>query len=297
MTTPTDTRPNSQSGQDWRQDHTFTYPERVPWSILGPQFALAFGNADPADPQPEHIEIIGQNGSGKTHLAGKIYQERAYVTARPSIIIAHKPVDPTLLKIGFPVVNGWDQLVQHVNDGHQNLIFWPQTRAMGNARKRWYDLKISDLLDRLWASATPKTPGDTDIAVDDWGFAEQLAETSGRLEQFLREGRAPGFSVGALKQRPQGSTRLMSSETQWTAGFRPKDDSDLERWAQLFGSRRDWMPVFRDVRRDRREFVLKHSVTGRAFISWVDEPLKPLDKLPRRRRGLADLLGIGRGGQ
>lgn len=266
-------------------------PERVPWSVLGPQFALAFGQSDPADPQPEHIEIIGQNGSGKTHVAGKIYQERAYVQRRPSIIVAHKPVDPTLLKIGFPVVNSWDRLVAKVRDGEQNLIFWPRTRLMGGPRKNWYDAKITDLLDRLWASATPDSPADTDIAVDDWGFAEKLPQTADRLEQFLREGRAPGFSVGALKQRPQGSTRLMSSETQWTLGFRPKDDSDLERWAQLFGAKRDWMPVFRQVDREKREFVLKHSVTGIAYISWVDEPLKPITP-PRKRRGLSGWLGI-----
>lgn len=279
--------------RDWRRDHTFRPPERVPWSVLGPQFALAFGRADPDDPQPEHLEIIGQNGSGKTHLAGKIYQERAYVQQRPSIIIAHKPVDPTLLKIGFPVANSIDQIDKLHRDGKYNLIFWPHTRLMGNARKRWYDERMTDLLDRLWSSATASDPGDTDIAFDDAAFVEEdLPETFSRMKQYLREGRAPGFSVGMLKQRPQGGTRLGSSETQWTAGFRPKDDSDLERWAQLFGSRRDWMPVFREVNRQKREFVLKHSVTQRAFISWVDEPLVPLEELPRRRRGLADLLGI-----
>lgn len=279
---------------DWRYDHTFRPPERVPWSVLGPQFALAFGNSDPADPQPEHIEIIGQNGSGKTHLAGKIYQDRAYVTGRPSILVAHKPVDHTLTKIGFPIANTWDQVVQLARDGKTNVIFWPRTRLMGNARRRWYDAQITDVLDRVWSSATPKAPADTDIMFDDAGFIEdELAETFGRLKQFLREGRAPGFSVGVLKQRPQGGTRLGSSETQWTAGFRPKDDADLERWAQLFGSKRDWMPVFRTVSRAKREFVIKHSVTDEAYISWVDEPLVPREP-PRRPRGLASFLGLGR---
>ena len=270
---------------DWRRDHTFAPPERVPWSRLGPQFALAFGRADPADPQPEHIEILGQNGSGKTHLLGKVYQERAYVQQRPSIIVATKPADDTLAKIGFPVVNTWDQLVSKVRDGQQNLIFWPRTRLMGGARKRWHDRRISDLLDRLWVPAA-----DTDIAIDDWGYAEKLAEVRDRLEQYLREGRSSGLSVGALKQRPQGSTRLMSSETHWTAAFAPKDRSDLERWAELFGSRRDWMPVFDSMSPDKREFVIRHNRTKTAYISWVDTPLEPV-KPPRARRGLREFLG------
>jgi hypothetical protein len=290
VTTPIPRPRNLQVATDWRRDDDFQWPERVPWSVLGPQFALQFGRSDPKDPQPEHIGFYGQNGSGKTHAMGKIYQERAYVTGRPSVIVVHKPVEPTILKIGFPVANNIEQIGKLHRDGHVNVIYWPKTRLMGSARKHWYDTRITDLLDRLWASATPREPGDHDVVFDDAAFVEEdLPETFSRMKQFLREGRAPGFSVGMLKQRPQGGTRLGSSETQWTLGFRPKDDADLERWAELFGSRRDWMPVFRTVDRERREFVLKHSVTQRAFISWMDEPLEPLERPPRRRRGLADL--------
>jgi hypothetical protein len=260
-------------------------PERVPWSRLGPQFAVAFGRADPSDPQPEHIEIIGKKGSGKTHFAGKVYQERAYVQQRPSIIVATKPVDATLAKIGFPVVNTWDQLVAKVRDGEQNLIFWPKTHLMGGPKKEYHNSKITDLLDRLWQ------PGaDTDIVIDDWGYTDKLADVKERLEQYLREGRSSGLSVGAIKQRPQGSTRLMNSETDWTAAFRPADEADLERWAELFGSRRDWMPVFREVRADKREFVIQHNTSRVSYISWVDTPLAPVTP-PRKRRTLTSLLG------
>lgn len=278
--------------QDWRRDHTFRWPDRVPWSVLGPQFALAFGRSDPNDPQPEHLAIYGQNGTGKTHAAGVIYQERAYVTGRSSVLIAHKPIDETLRKIGFPIVNTWDQLTRQVRDGHTNVIFHPQTRLMGHARKNFYDVHITDALDRFWSAATPKTPADMDLIFDDVGFIEDdLPETFGRLRQFLREGRAPGFSVGLLKQRVQGGTRLEASETQWTLGFRPKDDDDLERWSQLFGSKRDWMPVFRTLDRIKREFVIKHAVTQEAYISWMDVPLAPREP-PRRKRGVRAMLGL-----
>ena len=281
-------------GEDWRRDHTFTRPQRVPWSALAPSFHESFGRADKADPQPEHIEIIGQNGSGKTHLLGKIYQERAYVTSdersgRPSrtqLIVATKPADKTLLKIGFPVVNTWDQLVRRIQDGEQAFIFWPRTDRMGHARRHYHETHIADLLDRVW---TPDS--DTDVAMDDWGYAESLGEVKARLEQYLREGRSSGISVAAMKQRPQGSTRLMSSETHWTVAFAPKDRADLERWSELFGARRDWMPVFDSMNPMRREFLIRHNRTKDAYISWVDEPLEPVE-LPKRKRTMRDFLGI-----
>jgi hypothetical protein len=289
VTTPTKTPDILQADPDWRQDSAFTWPESVPWSVLGPQVAKTLHRSDPKDPQPEHIEIIGQNGSGKTHVLGKIYQGQAVVRPdRTRIIVATKPADGTLLKIGFPVVGTWKDLVKKVNNGEQNLIFWPRTRLMGAQRKAFYDNHISDLIDRLYVPES-----DTDIAIDDWGFAEKLAKVRERLEQLLREGRSSGLSVAAMKQRPQGATRLMSSETQWTIGFKPKDDEDLERWAQLFGSRRDWMPVLRSVDRAKRQFVVKNTVTGDAYISWVDEPLMPLDLKPRRR-GMREVFGLGR---
>jgi hypothetical protein len=264
----------------------------MPWSQIAPQFHVTYGRADPEDPQPEMMEVIGQNGSGKTHAVGKIYQERAWVTGRPSIIAAHKPLDRTYLKIGFPVVHNWDQLIKATRDGHTNLIFLPQTRLMGNARRGYFDRTFTDLLDRLWASAAPGKPADTDIVLDDAGFIEdELPDTFSRVKQFLREGRAPGFSTALLKQRPQGGTRLATSETQWTLGFRPADDKDLERWAELFGARRDWMPVFRSLNRQRREFVIKHTVTQDAYITWIDQPLAPRTP-PRRRRTVRDWIGF-----
>jgi hypothetical protein len=161
---------------------------------------------------------------------------------------------------------------------------------MGAARDAWYDDKLTEVFDRLWAAVTPKQPADTDLILDDAAYIETaLPQAFGRMIQFLREGRAPGFSMGILKQRAQGGTRLGSSETQWTAAWRPADDADLERWAELFGARRDWMPVFRSLDRSKREFIIKHTVTQDAYITWIDEPLAPREP-PRRRRPLLDWL-------
>jgi len=85
----------------------------------------------------------------------------------------------------------------------------------------------------------------------------------------------------AMKQRPQGALRDMHSETYWTAAFRPKDRSDVERFAELFGHRRDWISVFDSLDPQRRDFILRHATSQEAYISYVDVPLRPV-KPPKR---------------
>ena len=267
---------------DWRRDAGFTPPERIPWSELGPEFAAAWGNVDPGDFQPEFLEIIGQNGSGKTHLLGKIFQERAYVhPERAHILFGTKADDATLFKTGWPVVQDWKGVTEH-----RCCIYWPQTKLLETERDQFYERRIADVLKRLWVKDS-----NTSVALDDWGYLDTLPRVKRLLAQFLREGRSLGLDTTAMKQRPQGSNRLMSSETHWTVAFAPKDRADLERWSELFGARRDWMPVFDAMDGTRREFLIRHNRTKLSAISWVDDPLVPVEPDRRRRRGLGELFG------
>ena len=95
-----------------------------------------------------------------------------------------------------------------------------------------------------------------------------------------------GITVVGMKQRPQGALRDMHSETYWTAAFAPKDRSDAERFAELFGHRRDWLPVFDQLDAGRHEFILRHSRSREAYISHVDTPLRPQKIQRRGLRGL-----------
>jgi|HubBroStandDraft_1064217.scaffolds.fasta_scaffold188284_2 hypothetical protein len=267
---------------DWRRDAGFEEPDRIPWSELGPEFAAAWGHVDPGDFQPEFLEIIGQNGSGKTHLLGKIFQERAHVYPdRAHILFGTKADDATLFKTGWPIVEDW----RGVQD-NRCCIYWPQTKLLEEARDQFYEARIADVLKRLWVKDS-----NTSVALDDWGYLDTLARVKRLLSQFLREGRSLGLDTTAMKQRPQGSNRLMSSETHWTVAFAPKDRADLERWSELFGSRRDWMPVFDQMDGTRREFLIRHNRTKLSAISWVDEPLVAVVPDEKRKRGLVQMLG------
>jgi nucleoside-triphosphatase THEP1 len=267
--------PVAQPGQpaDFRRDAYFTWPERVPWSELEQDFTGAWGRADPADPQPEGMEIVGQNGSGKTYLLCSALQARMIRRQTPAVIVCTKKADRVFDRLGWPVVDRPDDL-----NRHPNAIFWPRTGAMGNERKAFYDRKISDLLARLWVADSNRI-----VAFDEIGFVESLSgDLRATVQQYWREGRSVGITVVAMKQRPQGTQRDMHSESYWTAAFKPKDRGDLERWAELYGAPRDWMPVIDSLtehgdRGEQREFILRHSRSSEAYISWIDTPLQPVD--------------------
>jgi nucleoside-triphosphatase THEP1 len=278
------TTPGTTQVQDWRVDSSFRIPERIPWSEIGPEFVTVWGRADPADPQPEDVEVVGPKGSGKTHLLCKMLQDRQIARDTPEIMVMTKPDDKIAGKLGWPIVDDWRGVTEN-----RQVIYWPRTGLLGSARKSYHERKIADLLDRLW-----QPEANTLIAFDEIGYIESLSnDIKATVQMYWREARSLGITVVAMKQRPQGTQRDMHSETMWSASFKPKDRGDLERFAELFGSKRDWMPVFDSLDMMNHEFILRHSKTGQSVISWVDTPLAPV-KRRRRGRPPAELLGIRR---
>jgi nucleoside-triphosphatase THEP1 len=272
---PADVEPPERRGaaaSDWRRDPYFTQPERRPWSELGEDVIRAWGVDERGRPEPEHFEVLGQTGSGKTYLMCTLLQERARRRKSAAVIICTKPADKTILRLGWPITDSWDEVRQE-----PNVVFWPRTSRMGRARIEYHDAKITDLLHRLW-----KPDANTIVAFDEIGYVESMSgEARALVQQYWREGRSQGITILAMKQRPQGVLRDMHSETPWKAAFQPEDRADLERFAELFGSRQDWMPVIQGLNADKREFLIRHSKMREAYISWVDTELKPV-KAPKR---------------
>lgn len=254
--------------------------DRIPWSELAAEFAEAWGRADPSDPQPEHVEVLGINGSGKTLWACKAVQERMIVRHTPCVILQSKPADDTVMRLGWPVIT--DGNTQRVVRERWS-IYWPQTNATGEARRRYQADQFRKLLDYLW-----RPNSNIVVVYDDFGFIEGLYDSRGEplapiVQMYLREGRSSQITNLLIKQRPQGSRREMHSETQWTVAFAPKDEDDRERFAQLFGNRKRYVEIFKGMDLDKHEFLIKHFRTGAEFISWVDTPLRPI-KRPNRNQ-------------
>lgn len=256
-------------------------PSRQPWSAIGQEFVENWGKLDPANPTPEDVEVLGTKGSGKTLWMCKAVQERMIARHTPTIIMQSKPADDTVMRLGWPVIaDGNIQKVQR----ERWAIYWPNTNATGQHRKLYQADKFRDLLDALW-----RPNSNTLLVWDDVGYIESLYTTDGQslgdiMEMYLREGRSSGITNVLLKQRPQGSRRVMHSETQWTVAFAPKDEDDRDRFAQIFGNKKRYVEVFKTMDASKHEFLIKHFATQSETISWIDTPLNPVARPKRDTR-------------
>lgn len=244
---------------------------RAPWSQVAPDFIAQWGYPD-AKFQPEHLEILGPSGSGKTVFEETILTERVAARDSKTIFVATKKSDrqiKALAECGWPLVSSFGETEQH-----KQCVFWPRTKLMGQSRKAYLAAKIQDFLERLWHE-----DANCVVAFDEIATVEGLsAEVRALIYDYWREGRSLGITVVAMKQRPQAIQRDMHSETSWVCSFRPKDEDDAKRYAEILGSRAYWLPVLMSLQRDSYEFVLQHARTGESVISWVDVPLEPLPK-------------------
>lgn len=271
MTQQTEEQIPDSPGQGQPENDDITI-ERIPWSELAPEFAQIWGRADASDPQPESMEVLGMNGSGKTLFVCKAVQERMIVRKTPCVFIQTKPDDKTILRLGWPIVDDPRRVRRE-----RWCVYWPRTNKTGRERKAYQAAKIQQLLDYLWHK-------DSNIIVvfDDFGYTQSLNEDIRQTtEMYLREGRSSGITSVMIKQRPQRATREMHSETYWTVAFVPKDRQDMERFAELYGRKQEWMPVFDQMDPDRHEFLIKHARSRAVYISWIDTPLVPI-KRPER---------------
>jgi hypothetical protein len=248
---------------------------RAPWSQVGPDFIREWGYPDGRF-EPEHVEILGPTGSGKTYFEATILQERVIARKSGVVFIATKPADKTIMRLGWPVVSDMKGVEQ--ND---QVIFWPRTRALGSRRKEYMAAKIEELLSRLWV----KDSGNI-VAFDEIATVEQLSpELKELIQMYWREARSQGITVVGMKQRPQGIQRDMHSESSWVISFRPKDEDDARRYAEVLGGKKRWLPVLMGLDRAKHEFVIKHESSGDAAISWVDTELRPLEPAKRGTYG------------
>lgn len=240
--------------------------EALPWSVIGPTFIQAWGRSR-GKSQPEHVEITGQTGSGKTYFTGTILQERAAWRGTSEILIATKPDDDTIPRLGWPIVDTWAGVCKY-----RWSVFWPRTTAVGEARKKHHEQKLYELLERLW-----HPHANTVVAFDEIRYVEKLSARLKELVQmYWREARSQGIPIVAQAQRPVGMVRDQHSETAWKVVFPPADEDDMERFAQLLGPPHQWTPVLEDLDQQRHEFVIRNTVTKEAFVSWIDTELRPI---------------------
>lgn len=215
---------------------------------------------------PEHVEILGQNGSGKSMFEREILLQRV-AKRGPStgvVVVCTKPADTTITSMGWPIISKWPP-----DYGHNQNIFWPNPGSkMGEEERIAYQRqKIGGLLHKLWVP-------DSNIIVvfDEIAYIEQELGLGKVLVRYYREARGLGITIVATTQRPQGVTRYMHSESHWRAFFAPTDEDDAERMAQVAGGKRRYLPLLESLNREAFEFLLVHKLTNQMVITWIDQP-------------------------
>lgn len=248
----------------------FASPEQVPWSELGPDFIETWGRDDKGQPRAEHLEVEGQSGSGKSYAIATIMQQRAARFDTGMIGIITKSTDDSIPLLGWPQVTSYGEVRKY-----RQMLFWPQTSLKGEDKEKHHEKAIGQLLDQLWPE--PGERNDMVLYFDEIRYVEGLSRRLKKLvRMYWREGRSHGISIIAGAQRPLEMVRDMHSEAKWRAVFQPSDEADMERFAELLGPPKEWEPVLRGLDNDAHQFVLRNSSTKDAYITWVDQVLRPL---------------------
>lgn len=272
MTTPISPSTPADPASDVRTAENGVSVECLPWSLLGPSFIEQWGYPR-GHLDPEHVEILGMTGSGKSWFEVCILLQRQRARHSHIVVICTKPADKTMASTGWPVVDRYPP-----SDGRQtSVIFWPVAEGLDVAGQREQARKIYKLLQTLWHKDANIIVVFDEIAyvcteLNFTGLKDSIPLRNAVI-RYYREARGLGITIVATTQRPQGVPRQIHSESSWTICFAPKDEEDAERMAQVLGGKRTYKPLLMLLNKERYEFLIVHNLTRKMYISWVDHAL------------------------
>ncbi len=235
-------------------------PERVAWHDVAETFYAEHR-------QGEHVATVGPNGSGKSTLLLELAKARARRRAkdgRPArvTVFGTKPRDRTLAELGWPQVTKWPPKL-----GEEHVIVWPKI-ADPLTRAERHKAIFLPLMQRIYAE------GGQTIVIDEAAYFEERPPAGmglrGLMATYWREARSNDLTLMAGTQRPRHVTRSMWSESYWLFVFRPEDEDDLLRVAQLSGHKQLLREIVPEL--DDHEFLLvrRRGTRREVVISQVD---------------------------
>lgn len=201
--------------------------------------------------------VLGPTGSGKSYFATRLLHQRVTRSGAHAVIVATKPADSTLRKMtkkGWVLRRTWPP-----SYGENRVIFWPASGrpSEGTGRQRH---AIATMMDDLW-----KADANLIILFDELAYLEHELGLSRLTTKMFREGRSLGLSLMAMTQRPRYVSRYMHSETSWIVAFKPDDQDDALRVAEILGDRRYFKDQLMELR--EHEFIVIRRRKREAYIS------------------------------
>ncbi|MGH7240414.1 MAG: helicase HerA domain-containing protein [Candidatus Saccharimonadales bacterium] len=205
--------------------------------------------------ESEHLAILGPTGSGKTKFMTYILKRRAALRKSHIVLIATKPADSTIDALKWPVIRHWPP-----NYGQEQVIYWPVTKKP-DENIEYQREHIKNMLNEIWGP-----DANIIVAFDEIAYIETELNLKTIVTRYWREARSLGITIVATTQRPRFVSRYMFSEPIWAVAFRPQDEDDALRVAEILGSRKKYKDILLEEL-DRYEFLLVHKPTREAVIS------------------------------
>ena len=224
-----------------------------------PDFLAAWGRVD-GRIEPEHVMVTGPTRSGKSRFVRTILQARAQLRGSHVCMIATKPEDKTLRDYGWPIIRKWPPPY-----GTDQFIFWVQTHRDPDVNKKIQRAEIRHVLHELW------TPGaNMIVGFDELAYLDDSQELNLKTmtQRYWREASALGITVVAGTQRPRFVSLYGFTESQWMAAFRPHDEMDGKRVAEVMGSKKVYYDQLMTLR--HHEFILRHIRTRQEVITKIE---------------------------
>lgn len=235
-------------------------PQVLQW----PQFQAMFFDAHK---QGEHVSIVGPTGSGKTVLGlelCKLVGAKRGKDKRPSrvTVLCYKPRDDTMRSIlpekEWPIIKKWPP-----GYGQEHCIVWTKGSF---ARQRAVFVPLLDAMYHEGGQAVyiPEAAHFERKPPDGLGMG-------GKMTELWSSARSNKLTVISDTQRPRFVTVSMWTEPSWVIVFRPEDEEDLRRVAQLTGRKADVWASWEQLGDFEFLCIRRQRGSGRGFyVSRVD---------------------------